>query len=468
MRAACNIAFLAVLIGCFVPSQASGQSAQGGSSNILTCSPAPCVLPPTQVSGGGYAVNSPVIVASPVDGRHLLLGVDDFNCPRGSGIAASFTSKDGGSTWAGPFCMGGISRNGQAYFPSLNGGVAYDREETAYMTADYFDNHSGDTGFIGFEKAGDGLNWSEAAVALSRPNSIASYGWMAADTNLGSPHLNTVYVSAVFIGPSGENSKNQVTVAHSNDGVTWTQRAVAPMQHSPAVDRYTNMVVGKDGTVYIAWMYCNAGPYVCNDHKGRMVLSKSSDGGNSWSQPALMKTVRLLSTLLPNTDVGVTNYPAIGVDNSDGPYAGNLYVVSYNWTGTYMQIGVVRSTDGGKTWLKPVPVAPPSETHDQFFPWLSVSSTGLVGVSWLDRRNDPANIKYQAFAAISGDGGKSFKPNVQLTTAFSDPNNNGDPGNWMGNYTTNTWAGPNHFVAAWMDSSNGVNMQVMIGGIRLH
>ena len=88
-------------------------------------------------------------------------------------------------------------------------------------------------------------------------------------------------------------------------------------------------------------------------------------------------------------------------------------------------------------------------------------------MSWLDRRNDPANIDYQAFATISSNGGKSFQPDVQLTTALSNPNVNGFIDNlWMGDYTGNTWAGPN-FVAAWMDSRNGVDMQVMVGGIRL-
>ena len=111
-----------------------------------------------------------------------------------------------------------------------------------------------------------------------------------------------------------------------------------------------------------------------------------------------------------------------------------------------------------------MPVAPPSDTHDQFFPSISVNSAGLVGVSWLDRRNDPANIDYQAFAAISTDGGQTF-PNTQLTTAFSNPDTNGG-NNWMGDYTGNTWAGQD-FIAAWMDSSNGVDMQEVIGGIRL-
>jgi hypothetical protein len=106
-----------------------------------------------------------------------------------------------------------------------------------------------------------------------------------------------------------------------------------------------------------------------------------------------------------------------------------------------------------------------SGPHDQFFPAISVSPTGLVGVSWLDRRNDPANIKYQAFAAFSSDGGQSFQPNWQLTQAFSNPDTNGDY-NWMGDYTGNTWAGEN-FIAAWMDSSNGIDMQEVIGGIRL-
>ena len=162
----------------------------------------------------------------------------------------------------------------------------------------------------------------------------------------------------------------------------------------------------------------------------------------------------------------VYNYPVIGVDNSDGAHSGNLYVVMYTWTGTHLQVQVIRSTDGGNTWSQPVLVTPPSDTHDQFFPALSVSPTGLVGVSWLDRRNDPANIDYQAFAAISTDGGLTF-PNTQLTKAFSNPNQSGDP-NWMGDYTGNTWAGENEFIAAWMDSSNGTDMQEVIGGIRLH
>jgi hypothetical protein len=176
--------------------------------------------------------------------------------------------------------------------------------------------------------------------------------------------------------------------------------------------------------------------------------------------------VVIASDGLPNTGQRVYDTPVIGVDNSSGTYSGNLYVAMYTWTGAYLRVQVIRAADGGNTWSQPVPLAPKSATHDQFFPSISVSSTGQVGVSWLDRRNDPANIDYQAFAAISDDGGKTFHKNWQLTQAFSNPNTNGTGNNWMGDYTGNTWAGPD-FIAAWMDSSNGVDMQEVVGGIRL-
>ena len=197
------------------------------------------------------------------------------------------------------------------------------------------------------------------------------------------------------------------------------------------------------------------------------MLAKSADGGNTWSSPQSIVRVKMpLDWSLPKTFERVYNYPVIAADNSDGSYSGTLYVAMYNWTGSYLRVQVVRSTDGGTTWSSPVYLAPKSDTHDQFFPSISVSSTGKVGVSWLDRRNDPKNIDYQVFAAISDNGGQSFGANWQLTTAFSDPRTNGTENNWMGDYTGNTWSGDT-FIAAWMDSSNGVDMQEVVGGVRL-
>ncbi|HTA25886.1 MAG TPA: hypothetical protein VK763_20310, partial [Terriglobales bacterium] len=45
-----------------------------------SCSPAPCVLPPTQASEGGAEVSDAPIVADPLNPLNLLLGSFDANC----------------------------------------------------------------------------------------------------------------------------------------------------------------------------------------------------------------------------------------------------------------------------------------------------------------------------------------------------------------------------------------------------
>jgi len=430
-------------------------TAAGRNPGHISCSPAPCVLPPTEGSeSGGNEVTDAPIAADPLNPLNLLLGSVDANCPP-PGISGFHVSTDGGTTWS-RYCMPIIDDyHGLTYVPGGEPMVGYDRNGTAYIASAYTDSDDEGYGLIAVQKQLTGSNWSQPVVALHDGHSIPFSSWMTVDTSTQSLHVNSLYLSSIVISEPQQN-KNQLVVAHSNDGgKTWTTVKVVPAQTPPANELYTGIDVGNDGTVYLTWMYCRP----CTPTgKENMMFSKSTDGGNTWSTPVLMGTV--LDSGIPNTNVYVDNYPAIAVDKSNGPYAGSLYVIMYNWTGTFMQVQVVRSTDGGSTWSKPVPVAL-GITHDQFLPWVSVSPAGLVGVSWLDRRNDPKNINYQAFAAISTDGGKSFQPNVQLTTAFSEPIIG------MGNYTGDTWDGPNYFVAAWMDDSNGVDLQEEVGGIRL-
>jgi hypothetical protein len=453
------IAILAVLASAtaFAGGQTSNPTA-----DVLSCSPAPCVLPPTQASEGGNQVVDAPIAANPLNPKQLLVGSYDSNCGY-VGYAGFHSSLDGGSTW-NLQCMPIINDPQGEYVPGFEPMVGFDSNGVAYIGDEYAVSEEG-TGLVAIQKSSDGRIWSDPEIALGPSDEhVFFYNSLAVDASPGSPYVNSLYVSAVVLNEPYQN-KNQVVVSHSSDGgETWHQVPVAPAQNYPESDLCTATTVGYDGTVYVSWMYCNTGPYQCDNDIGHMVFSKSSDGGNTWSAPALMTSVVLNHESIPNTNTGAPNYPAIAVDNSNGPYSGNLYVVMYNWTGTYLRVQVIRSTDGGNTWSKPVPVAPPSETHDQFFPWISVSPTGLVGVSWLDRRNDPANIDYQAFATISADGGLSFRPDVQLTTGFSNPNNNIGG---MGSYAGNTWDGPNYFVAAWMDNSNSEYFQDVVGGIRL-
>ena len=282
------------------------------------------------------------------------------------------------------------------------------------------------------------------------PTGLADKDWLAIDTKASSPFVNTLYISTTQFDSSAANS--QIAVSHSSDsGNTWTTSVVDTAQKYPSVDQWSDLAIGKDGTVYVTWQRCTAnGPARdCGGTMASMMFSKSTDGGNTWSAPVVIACANLRPDgclcafygNLPKTAEPVSNIPVIGVDNSTGPHAGNLYVVMYTWTGKQMKIRVVTSTDGGTTWSKPGGVTAPTETHDQFFPWLSVSSSGVVGVSWLDRRDDPANVSYAAFAAFAFKGNANFTQSRLISTAMSNPNNDGfGGGSWATIPATLGWA----------------------------
>jgi hypothetical protein len=432
---------------------------------LPTCSPTPCALPNVQASQGKKPVNEDPIAANPANAGDLLTGGNDYNC---SSLLGFYASSNGGSTW-NHTCM-----NTPAAFPVGCGdpGVGYDLGGAAYITGIASTNGSCFPGEIILEKSTDnGKTWSAPAVAVPPlfSGGLTDKPWLQVDDNPSSPHANTLYLSVTQFDTSGNNS--EISVSHSaNGGTSWTTTAVDTLQVFPQVDQFSDLVIGKDGTVYISWMRCTA-TYDCGGSQATLVLSKSTDGGSTWSKPVTIATVTLAPDprnccfygQLPNTGERVSEIPVIGIDNSSGAHAGNLYAAFYTWTGSSMVVEVATSTTGGSTWGAPVRVTVCSP-HDQFFPWLSVSSSGLVGVSWLDRRDDPINLSYEAFAAISNDGGATF-PNLQIASAASNPNNDGFKGSFMGDYTGNVWDSTGTTLhASWMDSRKGTIMQDEVGG----
>jgi hypothetical protein len=433
---------------------------------LPTCSPTPCALPNVQASEGGKPVDEDPIAANPANSQDLLTGGNDFNC---SSLLGFYASANGGSTW-NRTCM-----NTPKGEPVGCGdpGVGYDLSGAAYITGIASSSNSCFPGVIIFEKSTDnGQKWSAPAVAVTPlfSGGLTDKPWLQVDDNPSSPHANALYLSVTQFDSSGNDTK--ISVSHStNGGTNWTTSAVDTAQVFPAVDQFSDLAIGKDGTVYVSWMRCTAS-VECAGTQATLLLSKSTDGGSTWSKPVTLATVMLAPDprgccfygQLPNTGERVSEIPVIGIDNSSGPHAGALYAAFYTWTGSSMVVDVASSTTGGSTWGMPVRVTPPGDPNDEFFPWLSVSSSGLVGVTWLDRRYDANNLSYEAFAAISSDGGTTF-PNLQIAPVASNPNNDGFNGGFMGDYTGNVWDSTGTILyASWMDSRNGVNMQDEVGG----
>lgn len=427
----------------------------------LTCSPAPCVLPNVDASEGGTnPVNEDPIATNPTNALQFITGGNDYNCP--SSLQGFFATSDGGTTFHRN-CLGTLS--GQSGFGDP--GVGYDTAGKVYVTG--IDSKDGAaTGEIVIAKSSDGgVTFPKPHVAVkSLSGGLTDKDWMEIDTNAGSSHKNTIYISITDFNPSGNS---QITVSHStNGGGTFKTVKVGSPATIPAVNQFTDLAIGKDGTVYVSFINCPGTGTTgdCGGTSTKILVSKSTDGGNTWSTPVIAATVTLAPDTcgayygcLPNTGERVSNIPVIAIDNSSGTNAGTLYLAFYNYT-TFMNVEVAKSTDGGTTWSAPVKVVPPSVTHDQFFPWINVSPTGLVGVTFLDRRDDPANINYEAFLATSKNG-TAFR-DKKLSSAVSNPNNDGFSGAFMGDYTGNAWAGKTLY-SSWMDTRSNVS-QDEVGG----
>src|ERR1051325_6942543 len=77
------------------------------------------------------------------------------------------------------------------------------------------------------------------------------------------------------------------------------------------------------------------------------------------------------------------------------------------------------SSDQGETWTDDVVAssAPADTTVYRRIPNLAVNSRGVVGVSWMDGRDDPSKKCHALYFTASLDGGKTFLPEQRVTTA---------------------------------------------------
>ncbi len=127
-----------------------------------------------------------------------------------------------------------------------------------------------------------------------------------------------------------------------------------------------------------------------------------------------------------------------------------------------MQVQVAASANGGATWRKPVRVTT-SNFGDEFFPWISIDGSGRLVATWMDRRNDPANLLYQPFVAYSTDRGKTFQGDLPFSSIMSNPMPSGSSFfDAFGAYRNQISVGDTTY-AIWMDTRTGA-FQIEVGG----
>ena len=218
------------------------------------------------------------------------------------------------------------------------------------------------------------------------------------------------------------------------------------------------LVVDPDGTVYgFSEESLGPQPEGAPDRNPRMLMFKSTDGGQTWETSAFNEGGENARTPQPAVD----------------PRTGDLYVV-YGEGGPHASEGepppepqelyFTASEDGGATWSAPVKITDGEDTPaDKFEPGISVAPNGRIDVAWHDFRNDPfgpgqigaffrGERYWDVYSTYSTDGGVTWAANLRITESFIDAGegatfNNKDVRGPMGIASTNEAA-----YVAWSDS----------------
>ncbi|HJT78478.1 MAG TPA: sialidase family protein, partial [Gemmataceae bacterium] len=237
---------------------------------------------------------------------------------------------------------------------------------------------------------------------------------------------------------------------------------------------FGGIAVGPTGQVLVTYQYgltSGAGP-------DTIVVNQDLTGlGGTFGNAITVTTTQVggTDTNIPamSNNFGIDAEANLAWDRSGGPHNGRAYLVytdapspSSSATTTYLRY----SDDNGATWSARVKVNDDKTIFSKFLPSVSVDqTTGAVGVAWYDCRNDPGsgpgdtdgkpNTDAEMYAAVSGDGGQTFAPNVRLSPAPSNsadsepPDFNGDRPLGYGDFQTSDFA-DGAFYRVWADNSD--------------
>ncbi len=280
--------------------------------------------------------NETAIVVDPNRPMRLVAGANDYTtrtwdctingtpCSAlGDGYSGTYFSNDGGATWcctnSGPSTWGtlipGVTRlTGGQYDAGGDPALAFDGQGNVYYAGLGFNRTSPpNTVAVNkgtFDQSGQ-LHWAAPVFinATTAPSTLNDKEWIAADAHADSPFANRVYVSwtrFIFNPHNGSYVQSPIAFAYSSDGGA-TFSSPALICGNVLYGQGSRPVVGPDGTVYVFWLGSTR-----LQSFNSIWMVKSTDGGVNWSQPTAVAQV---ADVIPmaNTAFRVNSYPAADV-----------------------------------------------------------------------------------------------------------------------------------------------------------
>jgi hypothetical protein len=361
--------------------------------------------------------NETVIAHDPTNPDNLVGGANDYRRfvdteQRYDASGIAYVTHDGGATWTNVPLPGVHEEFGGTYQAVGDPVVAWDPDGSAvYYTNITFNRtetafHSGVASGISISRSEDGGDTWETffVVEDDDPSIFHDKEWMAVAPN------GDVYVAWARFrfgrgGPFGYLESPIVISKSTDGGESWTDPQVIS---AGPYTQFATPVVAPDGTVYVSYeLWQNP----IGRAGGRAFVARSTDGGETWTNH-FVGLINDLPNPLPGSAFRVASYPVLDVGDD-----GNLHMVWSNWQAGSADIVYTRSIDGGETWARPVKINQESVKTDQFFQWID-SSGDFVHVGFVDRQyTDDAMLDHSY--AVSTDGGDTWSQTERVTTASS-------------------------------------------------
>lgn len=301
---------------------------------------------------------------------------------------------------------------------------------------------------IVFQKSTDGgQTWGAGTYTGLNGNKVQDKEGIAVN-----PFNNEIYVTwTQFDKYNSSNASDSSRIMFSkstNGGKTWST--------AKKISKVSGDCVDDDNTVEgaVPCVGPNGEIYVAWTGPNGIVFTKSLDGGNTWLPHE--------TTVVPTPGGWTYNIsglqrcnglPQTICDLSNGPNRGTIYI---NWTdqrngSNDTDVWIVKSTDAGKTWSQPIRVNNDPPGKQNFMSWMNYDQTnGYLYVVFYDRRNySGSSQSTDLYMARSTDGGKTFA-NFKINQNTFNP----DANTFFGDYISISVH--NHVVRPiWMQLNSG-------------
>jgi hypothetical protein len=367
----------------------------------------------------------------------------------------TFYSADAGQTWT--LVALGDAEDGLTSTFRFDPAVAFDDDGNIYVA--YGAQTAFATVAVIVAKSTDGGATYPQVVQVAEDTGPGFFGndkWLlATGPDPVDPGQQNVYLAWSQNGSENSDIDQRIVVSVSTDGGQTFSTPMIINDASIAGSQIGNITaepaVGPNGELYVSWF---------NRMKEEIFLDVSLDGGVTFGTDLFVTDTGVgLNTFIPAApDNGVHAGPTLEVDRSGGPFDGRLYL-AYTDLGPGglpdTDIHLRFSDDGGTTWSTPRRVNDDGGTGSQFLPWVDVDqATGDLTLVWYDARCDVNNKQVAVFAAGSTDGGDTIAGNVRVSDGRSDQSeDNPDRATWNYSEYIGVAALAGNAYPVWADNS---------------